>query len=154
MTRIEALRERFLKPRYPAPTKPDGLIGQIAEEGSDYGAWLASCVEPHRVADYAVVHVSLKLPGRAPGDITAGQMDRLADLAERYSSGEIRSTIRQNLVLPHVANSDLPQLWQALRESELATPNTASVSDMVVCPGLDFCSLANASSIPPGGGNR
>mgnify|MGYP006271526003 CR=1 FL=1 len=147
VSRVDALRGRFLRPDYSAAAGSEGP-GVLAEPGSAYARWLERCVDGHRLAQYAVVHVSLKAPGRAPGDIDAAAMEQLADLAERYSSGELRSTVRQNLLLPHVARRDLPALWRALDAAGLASPATGTASDMVVCPGLDYCSLANAGSIP------
>jgi sulfite reductase (NADPH) hemoprotein beta-component len=97
---------------------------------------------------YAIVTLSLKSEGATPGDITSDQMDALAGLAERYSFGEIRVNHEQNLTLPHVAQRDLPALWRALDDIELATPNVGLVSDIISCPGLDYCSLANTRSIP------
>ena len=92
--------------------------------------------------------LSLKPVGEPPGDATAAQMDAIADLADRYSYGEIRIAHEQNLVLPHVAQRDLPELWRALDAIGVATPNVGLVSDIIACPGLDYCSLANARSIP------
>jgi sulfite reductase (NADPH) hemoprotein beta-component len=92
--------------------------------------------------------LSLKPVGGPPGDATADQMDALADLADKYSFGEIRVGHEQNLALPHVARRDLPELWKALDKIGLATPNVNLVSDIIACPGLDYCSLANARSIP------
>ena len=97
---------------------------------------------------YAIVNLSLKAPGKVPGDITADKMDAVADLADRYSLGEIRVTHRQNLVLVDVKQSELHELWQKLVALELATPNLGLLSDIICCPGLDYCSLANARSIP------
>jgi sulfite reductase (NADPH) hemoprotein beta-component len=105
-------------------------------------------VVAHKVPGYAIVNLSLKAPGTAPGDITADRMDAVADLADRYSFGEIRVSHRQNLVLPDVRRSDLPALWEQLTALELATPNLGSITDMICCPGLDYCALANARSIP------
>jgi len=92
--------------------------------------------------------VSLKPPGRPPGDVTAEQMERLAELAEIFSLGEIRVTHEQNLVLPHVRRGDLPELWWRLRAADLGHANAGLASDIIACPGLDYCSLANARSIP------
>ena len=92
--------------------------------------------------------LSLKPEGEPPGDATARQMDAIADLADRYSFGEIRVGHEQNLALPHVAQRDLPALWRALDEIGVATPNVNLISDIIACPGLDYCSLANARSIP------
>ncbi len=97
---------------------------------------------------YAIVTLSLKPEGAPPGDATADQMDAIADLAERYSFGEIRVGHEQNLVLPHVRQRDLCALWQMLHKIGVATPNVGLVSDIISCPGLDYCSLANTRSIP------
>ena len=97
---------------------------------------------------YAIVTLSLKPVGGPPGDATADQMDAIADLADKYSFGEIRVGHEQNLALPHVARRDLPALWRALDKIGVATPNVNLVSDIIACPGLDYCSLANARSIP------
>ena len=102
----------------------------------------------HKVPGYAIVNVSLKAPGRVPGDITADKMEAVADLADKYSFGEIRVSHRQNLVLVDVKQSDLQQLWRELFALELATPNLGLLSDIICCPGLDYCALANARSIP------
>ena len=121
-------------------------------EGPDqpvaYARWLARNVAAHRQPGRAIVTLSLKAPGQAPGDATADQMDGIADLAERYSDGEIRVSHEQNLVLPHVARADLPAVWAAARVLGLATPTVGLLPDLVCCPGGDFCSLANARSLP------
>ena len=101
----------------------------------------------HKRPGYAIVNVTLKTPGEVPGDATAEQMDALADMAERYSFDEIRVTHEQNLVLPHVRLSDLPAVHAELRRIGLATANLGQVSDIIACPGLDYCALANARSI-------
>ena len=105
-------------------------------------------VHPHKAQGYAIVDVSLKTPGETPGDASAEQMDLIADLAERYAFGEIRVTHEQNLVLPHVRLDDLPAVYVALAEHGLASANIDLVSDIIACPGLDYCSLANARAIP------
>ena len=102
----------------------------------------------HKIPGHAIVTLSLKPEGGTPGDATSVQMDAIADLADQYSFGEIRVGHEQNLVLPHVAQRDLPKLWQALDNLGVATPNVGLVSDIISCPGLDYCSLANARSIP------
>lgn len=109
--------------------------------------WYQANTRAHRDNGRRVVYVSLKAPGQPAGDITADQMDTLADLAERYSLGEIRSTHEQNLVLAHVPVAKLASLWRELKEVRLATPNLGKVTDMIVCPGLDFCALANAGTL-------
>lgn len=105
-------------------------------------------VRPHRQPGYASVIISLKPPGGVPGDITAAQMEVVADLAARFSFDEVRAAYEQNLVLPHVRFDDLPEVWRALAAAGLATPNADLVTDIIACPGLDYCSLANARSIP------
>ncbi len=105
-------------------------------------------VKPHKIPGYAMVDVSLKAPGETPGDCSADQMDVVADLAERFSLGEARITYEQNMLLPHVRRDDVPQVWRALDAAGLATPNIGLVSDIIACPGLDYCALANARAIP------
>jgi sulfite reductase (NADPH) hemoprotein beta-component len=112
-----------------------------------FQAWHRYNTRDHKVRGYRIVFVSLKKHGEPPGDATAAQMDALADLADRYSFGMIRSTHDQNLVLADVPQRSLPELWQALDALGLATPNIGTLTDMICCPGLDFCSLANAGSI-------
>jgi sulfite reductase (NADPH) hemoprotein beta-component len=113
-----------------------------------YTRWLARNVHPHRLAGYRSVTLSLKRPGQAPGDVTDAQMEAAADLADRFSAGELRVTHQQNLVLPWVREADLQALWQDARASGFATPNIGLLTDMICCPGGDVCSLANARSIP------
>ncbi len=113
-----------------------------------YGRWLDNNINSHRQPGYASVTISLKPIGGAPGDATDKQMDVVADLAERYSFDELRVTHEQNLVLPHVAIADLRAVYDALVAAELAEGNTGLITDMICCPGLDFCALANARSIP------
>jgi sulfite reductase (NADPH) hemoprotein beta-component len=105
-------------------------------------------VHPHKAAGYAIVDVSLKTVGETPGDCSSEQMEVMADLAERYSAGEVRVTHEQNLVLPHVALDDVPAVYAALSAAGLASPNINLVSDIIACPGLDYCALANARAIP------
>ena len=113
-----------------------------------FAEWLERNLHPHRQPGYTSVTISLKPIGGAPGDATAEQMEVVADLAERYSHDEIRVTHEQNLVLPHVKVSDLRLVYEALVAAELATGNAGLITDMIACPGLDFCALANARSIP------
>jgi sulfite reductase (NADPH) hemoprotein beta-component len=137
--------------RYPAyETRADDPPQLSAARNADrrFATWLANSVANHKVPGYAIVTLSLKPEGEPPGDATAEQMNAIADLADRHSFGEIRVGHEQNLVLPHVAQRDLPELWRALDALGLATPNVGLVSDIIACPGLDYCSLANARSIP------
>ena len=113
-----------------------------------FAQWCGTSLAPHRQPGYAIVNVSLKPVDGVPGDVTAAQMEALADLAERYSFSEIRATHWQNLVLPHVRLGDVHAVWLALATLGLATPNVGLASDVIACPGLDYCNLANARSIP------
>src|SRR5690606_6067001 len=113
-----------------------------------FSTWLHRNVERHRRPDHAVVTISLKGIGETPGDISAEQMEAMADLAESHGYGEIRVSHEQNLVLPHVARADLPAVHARLAETGLATANAGLITDIIACPGLDYCALANARSIP------
>jgi sulfite reductase (NADPH) hemoprotein beta-component len=113
-----------------------------------FGRWLDRNVHGHKLAGYRAVTLSLKRSGQAPGDATADQMDAAARIADRFSHGELRVTHDQNLVLPWVRETDLHALWQAARDASFATPNIGLLTDMIACPGGDFCALANARSIP------
>ena len=113
-----------------------------------FARFLRNNLKPHKRAGYGIVEISLKGIGETPGDATADQMDVIADLAERFGQNDIRVTHEQNLVLPHVKLDDLPEVWAALDAAGLATPNINLVSDIIACPGLDYCALANARAIP------
>jgi sulfite reductase (NADPH) hemoprotein beta-component len=129
---------------------PATVVDLKAEKARDpaYGRWLENNLNAHRVPGYVSVTVSLKPIGRPTGDCSADQMDVVADLAEKYSFDELRVTHEQNLVLPHVAITDLRAVYDALVEVDLAEGNVGEITDIICCPGLDFCSLANARSIP------
>jgi sulfite reductase (NADPH) hemoprotein beta-component len=145
---VAEVATRFTYPDYePLADNPPALT-RARKEDRGFAAWLANSVANHKQVGYAIVTVSLKPVGGPPGDATDAQMDVIADLADRYSFGEIRVGHEQNLVLPHVRQHDLPELWRKLVAAELATPNVGLVSDIIACPGLDYCSLANARSIP------
>jgi len=144
---VEDIRSRFTYPVYEKlPHMPEEL--KKAAHDPDFEAWRKNSVAIHKVPGYAIVTLSLKPVGGPPGDATAEQMDAVADLADRYSFGEIRVGHEQNLALPHVARRDLPALWRELDKLGLATPNVNLITDIIACPGLDYCSLANARSIP------
>jgi sulfite reductase (NADPH) hemoprotein beta-component len=113
-----------------------------------FGRFVRRNVVAHRESGYAIVNVSLKAIGETPGDCSAEQMDLIADLAERFSRDEVRVAYEQNLILPHVKLDDLPVVFEALASGGLATPNIGLVSDIIACPGLDYCALANARAIP------
>jgi sulfite reductase (NADPH) hemoprotein beta-component len=104
-------------------------------------------LKPHKIPGYGIVEISLKAIGATPGDATSAQMEVVADLAEHYGQGDIRVTHEQNLVLPHVKLDDVPAVWEALHAAALGTPNINLVSDIIACPGLDYCALANARAI-------
>ena len=145
---IAAMRAHFPRPAYRSTTDEDIMTEAWAAMEPEFARWLKRNTRAHREAGYRSVVVSLKAPDVAPGDITATQMEAVAELAERYSFGEIRATYDQNLVLADVRESDLHQVWRVLAEHGLATANIGLLTDMICCPGLDFCSLANARSIP------
>jgi sulfite reductase (NADPH) hemoprotein beta-component len=146
---IAAIAAHFAPPAYAAPAAEDEpVLGLALAASSSLARWVKYNTAPHRVSGYAVVTVSLKPPGRPPGDVSATQMELLAELAESYSLGELRITHEQNVVLPHVRRGDLPVLWRQLGEAGLATANAGLASDIISCPGLDYCGLASARSIP------
>ena len=130
------------------PPFEDGLSDELDLSDPAFAAWVERQVVAHKAPGYAIANISLKPAGGIPGDISAEQMDVVADLAERYSFDELRATHAQNLVLPHVRKADLHAVWQALVAANLADANLDLVSDIIACPGLDYCSLANARSIP------
>ena len=138
----------FAPPQYEKLADQTDALAKIRSGDRAFDRWVRGNVIEHKVPGYAIVNVSLKAPGKVPGDITADKMDAVADLADRYSLGEIRVTHRQNLVLVDVKQSELYELWHKLAELELATPNLGLLSDIICCPGLDYCALANARSIP------
>ncbi len=116
--------------------------------GAGFRSWLDTNIAPHRRADHAIVSISLKAHGATPGDATSDQMRVMADLAERYAYDELRISHEQNVILPHVPRDALPEIYVALREAGLATANIGLVSDIIACPGMDYCALATARSIP------
>ena len=122
--------------------------GAAAGNDTEFSRWLQQNVAPHQNPDLRIVTLSFKRLGQAPGDATAAQLDLSADLAEQFSAGEVRVTHDQNLVLPWVRAEQLPALWKAARQAGLARPNIRLLTDMIACPGGDFCSLANARSLP------
>lgn len=143
---VERVAAHFAPPAYRADVVDESAA--LAARDRDFGRWWSHNTRPHRVPGYRVVWISLKRKGVAPGDATSEEMELIADLADRYSFGQIRATHDQNLLLADVSASDLPALWERLREAGLATPNMGTLTDVICCPGLDFCSLANARSIP------
>jgi sulfite reductase (NADPH) hemoprotein beta-component len=144
--------DRVAKYFEPMPYKTlpahDAAFDAAVASNPSFAAWVKRCVQPHRVPGYRAVTLSLKPHGKAPGDITSEQMHVVADLADAYSFGELRSSHEQNLILADVELSDLFAVWEKARAAGLATPNIGLLTDIICCPGGDFCSLANAKSIP------
>ncbi len=130
------------------PAFETGLSDDLDRSDPDFALWLDTNTHPHKVAGYAIANISLKPVGGIPGDASSAQMDLMADLAEQYSFDECRVTHAQNIVLPHVKKADLYTVWKALDDAGLGTANLDKISDIIACPGLDYCSLANARSIP------
>jgi sulfite reductase (NADPH) hemoprotein beta-component len=145
---IDRVKGYFTPPAYAQGAERDITFNENLAADKNFRIWVGRNVKSHKIAGYRAVMISLKAPDKPPGDATDRQMDFIADLADQYSCREIVVTHDQNLVLPHVKQADLYLLWQALQSQELATPNIGLLTDMICCPGLDFCSLANAGSIP------
>ena len=145
---VTDIGSRFRYPQYERLEDSPAELARARAADRRFDTWVNSAVSNHKVSGYAIVTLSLKPEGGTPGDATAEQMDAIADLADRYSFGEVRVGHEQNLALPHVAQRDLPALWRALDKIGVATPTIGLVSDIIACPGLDYCSLANARSIP------
>jgi sulfite reductase (NADPH) hemoprotein beta-component len=134
--------------RKSADAKIANILRAAADDDIEFGRWLKQNVAPHKNPDLRAVTLSFKRLGQAPGDATADQLDKAADLADAFSAGELRVTHDQNMLLPWVACDQLPELWRAARKAGFARPNIRLLTDMIACPGGDFCSLANARSIP------
>lgn len=145
--RIEAIKAQFAPPAYETNAAQDTGFAQQQLENKEFATWVKYNTAEHKVPGYRAAFLSLKAPDSPPGDMTDTQLDAVADLADQYSFGEIRSTHRQNLILADVKQADLFPLWQQLDTLKLATPNNGTATDMICCPGLDFCSLANAGTI-------
>ncbi len=131
-----------------APPAFEAVNDEVDRSDPDFAVWLDQNVKAHKQPGYAIVNIALKPIGGIPGDATSAQIDVMADLAEKYSFDELRVTHAQNIVLPHVAKRDLHTVWAALNAVELANANLDLISDIIACPGMDYCSLANARSIP------
>ncbi len=137
-----------IKGYFEDPAFETGLPDDLDRSDPDFAIWLDQNTHAHKQPGYAIAVISLKSIGGIPGDASSAQMELMADLAEQYSFDECRVTHSQNIVLPHVRKADLYRLWQKLDKSGLASPNLDLISDIIACPGLDYCSLANARSIP------
>ncbi|MDA4847150.1 nitrite/sulfite reductase [Hoeflea poritis] len=145
---LQAIADYFAPPSLQDRPEGWGLLAAAKKADAGFAAWVHQNVTPHRHPDYGVVTISLKPIGGIPGDANDTQMEVVADLAEKFGHDEIRVSHEQNLVLPHVAFADLEHVYKALLEVELATANAGLVTDIIACPGLDYCALANARSIP------
>ena len=145
---VDRITTYFAPPQFARQTATKIDVAYEAIIDPAYGRWLDNNIHSHFQPGYASVTISLKPIGGAPGDATDAQMDAVADLAQRYSFDELRVTHEQNLVLPHVAIADLRAVYDGLVAARLADGNTGLITDMICCPGLDFCALANARSIP------
>jgi sulfite reductase (NADPH) hemoprotein beta-component len=145
---IDELKAHFAAPAFEVLPKLSETFASKVMENKDFAHWVKTNVKEHKQQGYAIANISLKPIGGIPGDITHVQMDVMADLADQYSFGEIRATHEQNLVLAHVKRDDLFALWEKLNEHGLATPNSGLITDLIACPGLDYCALANSRSIP------
>ena len=145
--RIEEIKAYFVPPAYQANAADDKSFSEQQASNKAFVTWVKYNTAAHKIAGYKAVFLSLKAPDMPPGDVTDAQLDAIADLADRYSFGETRTTHRQNLIFADVNQADLFALWKQLDVLNLATPNIGTATDIICCPGLDFCSLANASSI-------
>jgi sulfite reductase (NADPH) hemoprotein beta-component len=145
---IDRIHAYFTPPQLPVKPAISKLLEAAKAADPAFARWTRTNLHPHKAPGFASVTVSLKPIGVAPGDATDRQMETVADLAERYGYGDIRVSHAQNLILPHVALDDLPAVYAALDAAGLGAANESRITDMIVCPGLDFCNLANARSIP------
>ncbi len=145
---IDRVSAYFTSPDFDKTADQDTSFAEKLAADKTFATWAGRNIKWHKVPGYRALIISLKAPANPPGDATDEQMDFIADLADQYSYSEIVVTHDQNLVLPHIKQSDLYALWRTLKSKELATPNIGLLTDMICCPGLDFCSLANAGSIP------
>jgi len=147
-TELARIRARFHAP----PFEPQPAFSQVLETAKladpEFARFTRRNLHPHKVAGYGILDISLKRPGDTPGDATSEQMELVADLADKYSKGEVRVHYTQNLVLPHVKLADVPAVYAELSKAGLATANIGLVTDIIACPGLDYCTLANARAIP------
>ncbi len=145
---VRRIETRFTRPTYARLPAEDAFLDAMLATDKAFANWHQRNIHPHKVPGYAAVTLSLKRTGAAPGDASAAQMDAIAGLAERYSFGELRVSHEQNLILADVRASDLHALWREIKPLGLATPNIGLLTNIIACPGGDFCSLANAKTIP------
>jgi len=146
--RVQEIQQHFIAPEYAQEPEDNALFTERFTTNPFFSQWVKQSVTDHKVAGYSVVTVSLKSSNNPPGDITTAQLNLLADLADQFNFGELRTTHTQNIVFSDVRKADVFALWQALKEADLASPNVGTLTDMICCPGSDFCNLANATAIP------
>jgi sulfite reductase (NADPH) hemoprotein beta-component len=145
---IERVKQYFTEPDYDTRAADDESYKQMLSEDALFARWVNQNVVDHKIPGYKAAYISLKSPESPPGDVSAEQLDIIADLADEFSLGEVRSTHNQNLLLSDVKQGDMYALWLRLQTENLATANMNTLTDIICCPGLDFCGLANARSIP------
>ena len=145
---VHRVAKHFVDPDYKALDNLDAQLAELDQQHPGFARWRVRNTLRHKKPGYVAVTLSLKPTGVAPGDLTDKQLDKVADLADRYSFGQLRTSHEQNIILADVEQSQLHTLWLELREHGFATPNIGLLTDIICCPGGDFCSLANAKSIP------
>jgi len=145
---LAKMKSYFTEPAYEALSDDNAEFEAKLAESKGFANWVKRNVAEHKKPGYAIATLAIKRPGHAPGDVTDVQLDKIADLADQYSFGEARTTHEQNIVLADVKKSDLYAIWEAAKEAGFATPNLGLLTDMICCPGGDYCALANAKSIP------
>ena len=145
---IERVKSHFIEPEYDVTASDDDSLENMQSEDTNFARWVKQNVVNHKIPGYKIAYISLKAPDVPPGDVSAEQLDVIAELADEFSLGEIRASHNQNLLLSDVKQGDLYVLWCRLQAEGLATANMNTLTDMICCPGLDFCGLANATSIP------
>jgi len=144
---LKDIERHFEPPKFKSAGAPIAADHSLPQSPA-FRAWLDTNITAHKAPNYAIVSVSLKKPGATPGDASAAQMRALADIARDFGHDELRISHEQNVILPHVHRADLPQVYHALRQADLATANIGLISDIIACPGMDYCALATARSIP------
>ena len=145
---LQRISAYFAAPPFEKLSRWSPVFEEMRRNNPQFARWVRTNIAPHRIDGYAIVNISLKPEGGVPGDASAAQMRTVAELAEHYSFNELRVSHHQNLVLPHVKREDLFAVWQALVEADLAAANIGLIGDIIACPGLDYCALATARSIP------
>ena len=144
---LKDIEQHFAPPKFKSSSAQAEADSAPAQSPA-FRAWLDMNISAHKLPGYAIVSVSLKKPGATPGDASADQMCALAKIARNFGHDELRISHEQNVILPHVQRADLPQVFQALRQADLAAANIGLISDIIACPGMDYCALATARSIP------